>query len=70
MEEKDNTEETVTISRDDYERYLRYSRFIQNWHPTLKRCPVCGELNPIGYCCMECGYKFDDYRRYKLYGEE
>lgn len=41
----------------DYCELERKKRYIENWNIAYKRCPVCGELNPIGKSCAFCDYK-------------
>lgn len=48
-------DEETTITRGEIEEYNRYVRYVENWYPTFVRCKVCGEFNPPGYICVNCG---------------
>lgn len=48
-------DEETTITRGEIEEYNRYVRYVQNWYPTFVKCKVCGEFNPPGYVCINCG---------------
>lgn len=44
----------IAVPVDDYLDLLRKERFINNWYILYKRCPKCGELNPLGCICANC----------------
>lgn len=46
---------TVTIDREEYDELCKYRRYCANWAHGLVVCPHCGEFNPDGYICANCG---------------
>lgn len=50
-----NPEAGVTIDKDEYEELCKYRRYCSNWAHGLVKCPHCGEFNPKGYICANCG---------------
>lgn len=53
-QEKD-AEKTVTISKEEYEELCRFDRYINKYVIGISKCPICGEYNPSGYFCSNCG---------------
>ena len=47
--------EKVTIDRKEYEQLCKYRRYFSNWALNKVECMHCGELNPDGYMCANCG---------------
>ena len=45
----------ITIDREAYEELCKYRRYCTNWAPNVVKCLHCGELNPDGYMCANCG---------------
>ena len=45
----------ITIDRDEYEKLCKYRRYCSNWTYSIVVCPHCGEFNPDGYICANCG---------------
>lgn len=52
-QEKD-TEDTVTINKEEYDKLCKYRRYAANWYWNFTTCPECGEFNPRGYICANC----------------
>ncbi len=53
-QEKD-AEDTVTIDKKEYDKLCKYRRYAANWYWNFTTCPECGEFNPRGYICANCG---------------
>lgn len=51
--EKQKQSET-TIDREEYEQLCKYRRCCSNWVQIVV-CLHCGEFNPNGYICANCG---------------
>ena len=48
-------EEEVRIDKEEYEELCKYRRYCANWAHGLVVCSHCGEFNPEGYICANCG---------------
>lgn len=47
--------DTITIDKEKYDKLCKYCRYVANWAHDLTACPICGEYNPSGYICANCG---------------
>lgn len=45
----------IVIDREEYDELRKYRRYCSNWAHSIVICPHCGELNPNGYVCSNCG---------------
>lgn len=46
--------DTVTVDKEEYDKLCKRSRYIANWVPSFRVCPICGEYNPSGCICANC----------------
>lgn len=53
--ELDFNVDAITIDRKEYDELCKYRRYCSNWAHGLVVCPHCGEFNPDGYICANCG---------------
>lgn len=58
-QEKD-AEET-SIYKEEYEKLCKYRRYAANWAHGIMQCAHCGELNPSGCICANCGKESHHY---------
>lgn len=47
--------DAITIDRKEYDELCKYRRYCSNWAHWFVVCPHCGEFNPNGYICANCG---------------
>ena len=46
---------TITIPVEEYNDLIKCRKYVINWgHPVV--CRKCGNYNPSGYICAECGW--------------
>lgn len=46
--------DTVIVDKEEYDELCKRSRYIANWVPSFRVCPICGEYNPSGCICANC----------------
>lgn len=47
-------EETVTISKSEYEYLTKLKVYVQNWYRNYVVCKHCGAYHPEGCICLNC----------------
>lgn len=47
--------ETITISKDAYDRLVKLSLYVYDWYPNYVSCKHCGRYHPEGNICLNCG---------------
>lgn len=51
---QEKNDDTVIVDIEEYDKLCKRSRYIANWVPYFRVCPICGEYNPIGCICANC----------------